>query len=619
MPLGPNYNYDLEKQNLDRRQALLDALQQANLRPLELPTAGPGQVQAKLGPANILAQMAGAVANSYSRSQLQADQQALSDRYKSDLIQGMQDFYGKSAGGWKQTPGQEEVPSIGGLDDNGKPIVNNPQPAKTAGWDYTPPDMKGAIIQALASNNPMVQQLGQAGLATMYRNDPMSQLLGTGASQAGPTPPPDVLQSGAYTVNGQPAAAAAQPPVGGSAQSGAPGPGASIDAKLAYYFPNVDPVQARAMYASDPTGKTLAEENAHRGRIVVAGNNVFVPTGPGSVAVPSGALNAIKAVEQAKADVTNANTFAQDQQDPNTGAKITRTMQQALDLTGGGSGFKGQDLLMQMPPDERAKVMMAAITNGLQNFGVDFTLPDGRKVQGEVDLGQRGSGGTGYQSGQSPSLAAEQKAYGEGLAQQRAKIDQDAESALAVKARVNEMRDASQNFQSGALIPMREKLGGIAIALGMDPKDVDQRLGSISSMQMFNKEATQLAFDMVKSLGSREAAAVVTQAVRSNANWENQPQANKGMMDVIEGMADWKLAKQQAASAWADSHNGSLNGFETYFNKTSPITNFIKQTAAASPMPMGGPAPAAAGPGRVAPGAPKAIPFDEYLKQHGVR
>lgn len=621
MPLGPNYNYDLENQRIQQQQQIINAMQAGALKPMEVPTAGAGQVQAKVNPlAAIMPAIQEALLNK-ARSGIQAKQDDLAGRYKQDLVDGMNNFYQKSAGGWDhdQTPASSDTDIT----------MANP----TDSWNYRAPDMKGAIVDAMSSNNPVVQQVGQAGLQQMYRNDPMSQLLGTGMSQAGPTPPQAVLDSGGYTINGQapgpqavgtptptaPLSAAPQSPTPGMAARPMPGPGSSIDQRLAYYFPMIPPEQARALYAADPTGKTLAEENAHRGRMITAGDNIFQPTGPGAVQLPVGAVDARTTVKQADASVADQHELVNGT-DPNTGAPFTRTKAQAIGLTGQGSGV---DLLQQLKPEDREKVLMEAATSGQKQFSIDFMGVNGQRVKGTVDLG---GGQGGYQSGQSPALGAEQKARGDALAAQRTSIDEDAGTAMSIKARISEMRDASQNFQTGATAPLKEKLGSIAIAMGQDPQAVNARLGNISDMQAFNKEATQMAFDMVKQLGSREAAAVVNQAVKSSAQMGNQPGANKAIMDVMEGMADWKIAKQEQAQAWADSHHGSIEGFQTFFNKTNPITKYVHEVKATSPMPMGG-AGGPPGPGNAVnqQSAPQAvprgvtpIPLDEYLKKYGV-
>lgn len=612
MPLGANYNYDLENQRLQQQLSIVNALQANTLKPMEVPTAGAGQVQARVNPlAAMLTPMLSAYLGHKGREAVHAQQDELSARYKDDLVRGIEDFHKKSVGGWTNdriAPSDNaDITQVNGSDN----------------WNYQAPDQKAAIMSAMASNHPVLQQLGQAGLAQMYKTDPMSQLLGLGGGPTGPQPPAEVLQSGQYTVNGQaPGAGNAMPGGAGAPGGGAGGgmpPMGTLEDRLKHFFPLVPPEQARALLAADPTGKTLAEENAHRGRPIVAGDNLFQQVAPGVVTLPQGAVEARGAVKEADASTADRHELVT-ATDPATGAPTTRTKAQAIAMTGQGTP-SGQELLAQLHPDDQLKILKGALESGDTVVNVDLPGRHGQRVKGVINLG-RGNG-NGFVSGQAPALAAEQKGYAESLAKARETIDADADAAMSVKARVQEMRDASQNFTSGNFAPLKEKLGGIAIAMGMDPAAVNSRMGNISSMQMFNKEATQLAFDMVKQLGSREAAAVVNQAIKSNANLENQPLANKGMLDVIEGMADWKMAKQEGAQTWADTHNGSLAGFQTYFNKTSPITKFIHVQQQTSQAPMGataGPSPVGKQPSGAAP-RPAEVPMsiEDYLKKHGAR
>lgn len=626
MPIGPNYNYDLENQQLQQKLQIINAMQANSLKPMEVPTAGAGQVQARVSPLAAIVPALSAYMSSQGRDNIKAQQTELGNRYKDDLVNGLSDFYDKSNGGWKH----DQSPGVG--EDNSNADISTIAPQDS--WNYQAPDQKAAIMAAMGSNHPVLQQMGQAGLASMYSSDPMSQLLGLG-NPGGQQPPADVLASGAYTVNGQPgmpapASGGATPVQGAAAPMQAPGdtgqaPVAPAQAapqvnpammtpaqRLAHYFPMVQPDEARAMLAADRTGKTLAEENAHRGRMIVAGDNIFQPTGPDSVALPQGVVSARTTVKEADAGVADRHDLVTGT-DAATGAQVTRTKAQAIGLTG-----QGDPLLAQLNPADQAQILAYAKQTGDTSLNINMLGKNGQRVQGQVDLS--GSGHTGFQSGQAPGLGEEQKARGSALAAQRTQIEDDGNTALSVKARIGELRATSQNFTSGVTTPLKEKLGGLAIALGQDPRDVNARLGNVSDMQAFNKEATQMAFDMVKQLGSREAAAVVNMAVKSSASLGNTPEANKAIMDVMEGMADWKISKQESSQAWADSHNGSLEGFQTYFNKTNPISKYVHTVQATSPQPqgaVGGPSKAQHNPpaAPVSPTVP--IPLDQYLKQFG--
>jgi hypothetical protein len=105
-------------------------------------------------------------------------------------------------------------------------------------------------------------------------------------------------------------------------------------------------------------------------------------------------------------------------------------------------------------------------------------------------------------------------------------------------------------------------------------------------MQAMNKESLNLAFDMTKQLTSRPAASEVMLALKANPNLALQPDASKRIMDMIEGISDYKLAQQQGAMQWRQN-KGTLEGFEADWNKNNPITKYVNIAAIKAPMPQG--------------------------------
>jgi hypothetical protein len=201
---------------------------------------------------------------------------------------------------------------------------------------------------------------------------------------------------------------------------------------------------------------------------------------------------------------------------------------------------------------------------------INITTPQGT-VSGQMQPSSPGQIGIS----QSTLAKEEQAGYGKNLADYQKEIDEKANAAQVVKARIGEMRDFTKGFTSGSLTPYKEKLGGVLIGLGADADAVNAKLGNISDMQAFNKEALNMAFDMTKQLTSRPAAQEVMLALKANPNLALQPDASRKIMNTIEGMADYNLAKQQATGEWRRTHNNSLEGFEAAWNKANPIKNYI--------------------------------------------
>jgi hypothetical protein len=52
--------------------------------------------------------------------------------------------------------------------------------------------------------------------------------------------------------------------------------------------------------------------------------------------------------------------------------------------------FEGADLLMQIPPKDRQKIVQSAMSEGNHQFTINYRLPNGKAVQGQVDLSTGG-------------------------------------------------------------------------------------------------------------------------------------------------------------------------------------------------------------------------------------
>jgi hypothetical protein len=160
MALGPTYDYEAEKAGLDRRQQLINALQQQALQPLNLPRQG--SVQAAASPlAAIGGPIAQALIANYAQGQQKEQQAELTSRYKQDLSSGIEKFMNTS---------------------QGSPAVQASLPNPFDGTSRTeqigaavPGDPKKAMLEALASNHPVLQQLGMSQLQGMGKKDQLSK------------------------------------------------------------------------------------------------------------------------------------------------------------------------------------------------------------------------------------------------------------------------------------------------------------------------------------------------------------------------------------------------------------------------------------------------------------
>lgn len=162
MTLGANYDYDLQKQQQERRQAMVNALQAQAMRPMDIPTAGAGQVQQRANPILAIgAPLIQALMANKMQGDLKQDQQELSNRYKQDLVSGMEKYIDTSQG---TEPIKANIPGMFGMEDRSEVIAPG-----------TKADPKKAMLEALASNHPVLQQLGMSQLAAMGKKEGLSK------------------------------------------------------------------------------------------------------------------------------------------------------------------------------------------------------------------------------------------------------------------------------------------------------------------------------------------------------------------------------------------------------------------------------------------------------------
>lgn len=143
----PNYDYDIEQQNLARRQQIAEAMQQGALAPMG-PTEVVSGMAVRRSPLEGIAKILQAYMASKSMGKVREDQVALGNRYREDLKTGMSQFME----GMNAQPGQ--------------PTAIEDESGGHTGPAMTPVDVqaakRSAILNAIASNHPVLQQLGMS-------------------------------------------------------------------------------------------------------------------------------------------------------------------------------------------------------------------------------------------------------------------------------------------------------------------------------------------------------------------------------------------------------------------------------------------------------------------------
>lgn len=165
-------------------------------------------------------------------------------------------------------------------------------------------------------------------------------------------------------------------------------------------------------------------------------------------------------------------------------------------------------------------------------------------------------------------------------------FQQEAEHSTAIKANIAQLRSLAKEFVPGALTPTKQRIGEIAQALGVPEEKVTSMFGSVGGMQAFNKTALNMTMEATKTLGSREAAQIVTMISKAFPSSNMTPEGLDKVFTMIDGLADYHIAKDQAAYKWrtgidvdtgdkVSTPHGTMDGFAEFWNRKSPVINFI--------------------------------------------
>jgi hypothetical protein len=110
---------------------------------------------------------------------------------------------------------------------------------------------------------------------------------------------------------------------------------------------------------------------------------------------------------------------------------------------------------------------------------------------------------------------------------------------------------------------------------------------AVAAGEDLNKISTRLGFDLSKTLGSREAASIVDQAVSAVPSGYNSPEGARRVIAGIEAANQRKLDYYSFLQDWASRSGGSIRGADTYFNTHNPpelyaLTAYVPPAAIAN-------------------------------------
>lgn len=193
------------------------------------------------------------------------------------------------------------------------------------------------------------------------------------------------------------------------------------------------------------------------------------------------------------------------------------------------------------------------------------------------NFGQGGLGITPNPATQAANIE-EGKARGAALGEYGKTVQDQAEAAPEIKARIGEIRQLAATVGPGVFAPYKMVMGSYLRGLGVPEKTVADSLGNVGDMQALVKQSMTMAFAQTRTLGSREAAQVIDMSLKANPGLTMTPEGINRIADFMDGFENWKLARNDAKLQWQNSPNNpnkSLEGFQQYWDRTNPVTKFI--------------------------------------------
>jgi hypothetical protein len=138
------------------------------------------------------------------------------------------------------------------------------------------------------------------------------------------------------------------------------------------------------------------------------------------------------------------------------------------------------------------------------------------------------------------------------------------------------MQSAASNFRMGWGAETQNHaigmLQGIGQMLGLDTSGIDKQVGSYQDfVKLSGGFLRQAAHETSSRVGVQEMQLIS----RSLPSPEMSPDGFGLIAPQIKALGDMSMAKQQAGSAWAQSHGGSYAGFETDWNKNVSPAAFV--------------------------------------------
>lgn len=138
---------------------------------------------------------------------------------------------------------------------------------------------------------------------------------------------------------------------------------------------------------------------------------------------------------------------------------------------------------------------------------------------------------------------------------------------------INKLGDtlAANGFKTGSMAPERIQAQKFFNTLtGSDFFNPD----TVANAEAFQKESTRLGFELVRTLGSREAQSVVQQGMASVPNIEQSPLGRKLIVSSLKQGSQRDIDYASGMDAYRQQ-NGTLAGYDQQFNQTHPPASYV--------------------------------------------
>lgn len=178
-----------------------------------------------------------------------------------------------------------------------------------------------------------------------------------------------------------------------------------------------------------------------------------------------------------------------------------------------------------------------------------------------------------------PGMTLAQKAEQEHIGAELGKLPQqyaeEASTAARLNATVDQMTATAEGWRHGRWADidqnLRTSMQAIANMAGVKTTTFDQ---PIANYEEFTKKAGELARQATKEASPTAGVMELQMVSRALPSPEMSARGFEQVAATYQGLADYKIAKQQAADAWSQTHSGSLQGFEPAWNKNVTPTAF---------------------------------------------